>query len=66
MSKREFLKRIEFFLLKSGLSATSFGILAAKEPNFVFGLRRGREAREKKQHQVISFMAKYDSEGKKG
>lgn len=64
MNKNEFLEKVEFFLIKSGISATSFGILAAGEPNFVFGLRKGREAREKKQNRVLSFIARYELENK--
>ena len=38
----EFLERIEFFLTQTGMSATTLGWQALKNPNFVFGLRNGR------------------------
>lgn len=40
----EFLERIEFFLTQTGMSATTLGWQALKNPNFVFGLRNGRGA----------------------
>jgi hypothetical protein len=37
-----FLKQIEVFLKRSGMSATAFGRAALNDPNFVHDLRIGR------------------------
>ena len=49
----EFLERIEFFLTQTGMSATTLGWQALKNPNFVFGLRNGRVC-------TVSSMKKVD------
>ena len=64
MNKKEFLSIIERFISENEISATSFGILAAGEPSFVFDLRKGREVREKKRMRVLAFMNNYKKEEK--
>lgn len=60
MKKEIFLEYVEQFLSKTNMSPTTFGTLALKQPNFVFLLRKGREAREKTQNKVITFIQKYE------
>ena len=38
----QFLAEIEAFLLATGMDATKLGKEALNDPNFVFGLRKGR------------------------
>lgn len=60
LSKSEFLKVIDNFLEMSGMSASTFGNKAKGEPNFVFGLREGRQCREEIQEKVLNFMEEYE------
>lgn len=62
MTKKDFLETIENFLNIKGMSATTFGILANKEPNLVFTLREGRECREETQARVLDFINSYKAE----
>ena len=64
MDKIAFSDKIEKFLKKYQISASKFGVMANKEPNFVFLVRKGRECREETQKRVLAFMAKYESEHK--
>mgnify|MGYP006934498669 CR=1 FL=1 len=64
MTKSEFLEYVEHFLVKTGMSATTFGIKAKAEPNFVFSLRSGRECREDVQARVINFIEENENEQK--
>lgn len=49
---------IEKFLSETGLSPTTFGIRYARDPGFVFGLRKGREPRTAKRMEVLENMRK--------
>ena len=62
MTKKDFLETVEEFLKAKEMSATTFGILANKEPNLVFTLRDGRECREETQARVLDFINNYKSE----
>jgi predicted transcriptional regulator len=62
MTKKDFLEMVENFLSNKGMSATTFGILANKEPNLVFTLREGRECREETQARVLDFINNYKQE----
>lgn len=62
MNKIEFLEMVESFLKEKSMSATTFGILANKEPNFVFTLREGRECREETRNRVLDFINNYQTE----
>ena len=55
----EFLKRIELFLKQSGMSATSLGIKALKNPRFVFDIRKGNVCTVKSMQKVDDFMLSY-------
>lgn len=56
----EFLKRIEFFLTQTGMSATTLGWQALKNPNFVFNLRNGRGCTVSSMKKVDDFMNSYN------
>ena len=62
MNKIEFLGVVESFLIEKNMSATTFGILANKEPNLVFTLREGRECREETRARVLDFINNYSEE----
>ena len=62
MNKKAFLETVECFLKKNRMSPTMFGIKAAKEPNFVFTLRNGREVREEKKERVLEYIYANDNE----
>lgn len=62
MQKDEFKKTVEQFIEEKQISETAFGILALKQPNFVFQLKEGRECREATQEKVLEFMANYGGE----
>lgn len=53
----KFLNEIEAFLERQGLSATAFGRLALKDPNFVGDLRAGRKPNLGVVERVQNFMA---------
>jgi hypothetical protein len=42
MNESQFIKLIEDYLEKTGISATLFGIQAVKDPNFVHDIKAGR------------------------
>ena len=58
----EFLERIEFFLTQTGMSATTLGWQALKNPNFVFGLRIGRVCTVSSLKKVDDFINSYNQE----
>lgn len=58
----EFLERIEFFLTQTGMSATTLGWQALKNPNFVFGLRNGRGCTVSSMKKVDDFINSYNQE----
>ena len=58
----EFLERIEFFLTQTGMSATTLGWQALKNPNFVFGLRNGRGCTVSLMKKVDDFINSYNQE----
>ncbi len=49
--------RIERFLKKNGLSATSFGRAVARDPRLVHDMRRGREPGHKMLSKLESYLA---------
>ncbi len=53
------LRQIERFLRQTDIPATRFGCLAARDPRFVFDLRRGRTPRETTAERVEHFMREY-------
>jgi hypothetical protein len=52
----DLLRRIEFYLRRSGTRPTRFGRDAVRDPRFVFDLRRGREPRPRVTERVTAFL----------
>lgn len=55
------IRKIEKFLRSTGMPATKFGRLAARDPRFVLDLRNGRTPRTRTEKQVEHFMNIYDT-----
>lgn len=53
------LRDIEKFLRRTGMPATKFGRLAARDPRLVLDMRNGREPRRRMVMRVEHFMNKY-------
>lgn len=53
------IRKIEIFLRRTGMPATTFGRLAAHDPRFVHDLRNGREPRTRTQQRIEHFMNTY-------
>lgn len=56
------IRKIELFLRRTGMPATTFGRLAAHDPRFVLDLRLGREPRPRTEKRVEHFMNIYREE----
>lgn len=56
------IRKIELFLRRTGMPATTFGRLAAHDPRFVLDLRLGREPRPRTEKRVEHFMNRYREE----
>jgi hypothetical protein len=50
------IRKIEVFLRQTGMPATKFGRLAARDPRFVLDLRNGRSPRNSTEQRVEHFM----------
>ena len=50
------IRQIEVFLRRTGMPATTFGRLAARDPRFVFDLRNGRTPRDRTARRMEHFM----------
>ena len=50
------IRKIEVFLRRTGMPATTFGRLAARDPRFVSDLRDGRTPRARTERRVEHFM----------
>ena len=50
-------RKIEKFLRRGGMSATTFGRLALGDPRLVHDLRRGRELRPPTEARLEAFLA---------
>lgn len=50
------IRQIEVFLRRTGMPATTFGRLAARDPRFVFDLRNGRTPRDRTAQRMEHFM----------
>jgi len=50
------IRKIEIFLHRTGMRATTFGRLAVRDPRFVFDLRDGRTPRVRTERRVEHFM----------
>jgi len=56
------IRKIEVFLRQTGMPATKFGRLAARDPRFVYDLRNGRTPRPRTQRYVEHFMNLYSED----
>ena len=56
------IRKIEVFLRRTGMPATTFGRLAARDPRFVYDLRNGRIPRTRMERRVEHFMNIYHEE----
>ena len=54
------LRKVEKFLRRHRMDATTFGRLAARDPRFVLDLRRGREPRGRTEQRVTRWMNDYE------
>jgi hypothetical protein len=53
------IRKIEKFLRQTGMTATRFSRLAARDPRFVADLRNGRIPRDRTEKRIEHFMNKY-------
>lgn len=53
------IRKIEAFLRRTGMKASTFGALATHDRRFVFDLRNGRMPRTRMEHRVEHFMNNY-------
>lgn len=53
------IRKIEQFLRRTGMPATTFSRQATGDPCFVSDLRKGREPRRRTEQQVEHFMNEY-------
>ena len=56
------IRKVEVFLRRTGMPATKFGRLAARDPRFVLDLRNGRMPRPSLEKRVEHFMNIYREE----
>ena len=56
------IRKIEVFLRRTGMPATKFGRLAARDPRFVLDLRMGRTPRTRTERRVEHFMNIYQED----
>lgn len=55
----EFIKKIEDFLSKTKISATTLGLKTTKNPNFVFRIRSGAQCLDSTKEKVLKFINNY-------
>lgn len=53
------IRKIEIFLRRTNMAATTFGRLATHDPRFVLDLRNGRTPRNYTEKRVERFMNEY-------
>jgi hypothetical protein len=56
------IRKIEVFLRRTGMPATKFGRLAARDPRFVTDLRNGRMPSSRTERRMEHFMNNYREE----
>ena len=56
------IRKIEVFLRRTGMHATTFGRQAVRDPRFVSDLRNGRTPRTRMERRVEHFMNIYHEE----
>lgn len=59
-TNKELLEKIEEFLKKTGMSASTFGTQAASSPSLVFDIREGRGCGEAVQTRILDFINNYE------
>jgi 2,4-dienoyl-CoA reductase-like NADH-dependent reductase (Old Yellow Enzyme family) len=59
----DLLYRIERHLKRTGMRATTFGREAARDPRFVFDLRRGREPRPTLERRINAYLDSHSGQG---
>lgn len=55
------LRKVEKFLRRTGMSASTFGRLAAHDPRLVPDLRNGREPRMRMEKRIEHFMNMHET-----
>lgn len=53
-----FRSKVEEYLARCGMTPTRFGILFARDPQFVFQLRQGREPRTRLRQRILEAISK--------
>ena len=56
------IRKIEVFLRRTGMPATKFGRLVARDPRFVTDLRHGRLPRTRMERRVEHFMNEFQED----
>ena len=62
VTNEEFKKIVSDFLERTGIPASTFGIQAKNDPNFVFRVMSGQEVKEEGKLRVLDFINNYKSE----
>lgn len=60
MTTDEFKARIEEFLVRHGMNATTFGKESCRDSAFVFRIRKGRSPSLDKANDILKWMQEYD------
>lgn len=60
MTREKFQLRIEDFIVRHGLSPTTFGLWAMNDSRFLFDLRNGRACSLKTVEKICAFMADHE------
>ncbi len=55
------IRKIEKFLRRTEMSATTFSRLATRDPRFVYDLRNGRIPRSRMEQRVEHFMNEHEA-----
>jgi hypothetical protein len=55
-------RRIGHFLKRTRMTATAFGMAAARDPQLVFELRRGRAVRPPMEAKIVAFLDRAERE----
>lgn len=65
ISNEDFVREIEKFLEKTGMSCSAFGKKAKGDPCFYSRIKDGMEVKESGKKKVLDFMSKYEKENQK-
>lgn len=61
----DFKKRVERFIVRTGMAPSAFGRRALKSPRFVWFLREGRRPTAETMDRVDAFMIKHERQTRK-